>query len=156
MISSRNLIIGVGNPDRGDDAIGLIVARQLRQLMPPGFSVIEQSGDGAVLMDLWQDAGTVIVVDAAHSTDIPGTIHRFDIPTDPLPVDSFHSSTHAFGLADGIRLSSALGRLPNRLIVYGIVGLQFELGQRPGPLVQRAGEEVTQRILRDLQFGPAK
>ncbi len=62
----RNMVIGVGNPDRGDDAIGLLVGRHVKQAAPPGVTVIEASGDGTNLIELWKDQGTVIIVDAAH------------------------------------------------------------------------------------------
>ena len=33
-VKSPVLIIGIGNPDRGDDAVGVIVAQRLRQRLP--------------------------------------------------------------------------------------------------------------------------
>jgi hypothetical protein len=35
------LVIGIGNPDRGDDAVGLAVAGRVRAAAPAGVTVIE-------------------------------------------------------------------------------------------------------------------
>jgi len=44
------LIIGIGNEYRSDDAVGLIVARRLKERLADSAIVLEQSGDGAALM----------------------------------------------------------------------------------------------------------
>ncbi|MEK7749805.1 MAG: hydrogenase maturation protease, partial [Planctomycetota bacterium] len=70
------LIIGIGNPYRGDDAVGLRIAQDIKKESPDHVNVIEQSGDGISLMDSWKDSDTVILIDAVHSGAQPGTIHR--------------------------------------------------------------------------------
>ena len=122
------LIIGIGNPYRGDDAVGLRIAQDIKKKAPDHVNVIEQSGDGISLMDSWKDADTVILIDAVHSGAQPGTIHRFDVHTQTIPTKFFHYSTHAFGIAEAIELARALKQLPQNLIVYGIEGKCFEAG----------------------------
>ena len=46
------LFVGIGNPIRGDDAAGLIVAARLRDLAPPGLDVIELDGEPIDLIEL--------------------------------------------------------------------------------------------------------
>jgi hydrogenase maturation protease len=106
------LIIGIGNEYRGDDAAGLIVARRLRERLADSFTVLEQSGDGVALMEAWRGVETVIIIDAVMSGAEPGTIHRLDAKTQPLPKDAFRCSTHAFGVAEAIELSRAMGEFP--------------------------------------------
>lgn len=74
----RILIIGVGNEYRSDDAVGLLVARRLRELTLNNARVVEESGEGARLMKSWRDVDNVILLDAVFSGAKPGTIHRFD------------------------------------------------------------------------------
>jgi Ni,Fe-hydrogenase maturation factor len=50
------LVIGIGNPDRGDDAAGLAVARNVRAAAPAGVAVIELDGDQLALLDAWDGA----------------------------------------------------------------------------------------------------
>ena len=80
----------------------------------------------------------IVVVDAARSGAAPGTVRRFDARSQPLPVRSLRSSTHAFGVADAIELARSLGRLPERVEVYAIEGASFVAGDSLSPSVERA------------------
>ena len=144
------LIIGVGNAYRGDDAVGLRIAQDIKKKSPDHVNVIEQSGEGISLMDSWKDADTVILIDAVHSGAQPGTIHRFDVHTQTIPTKFFHYSTHAFGIAEAIELARALKQLPQNLIVYGIEGKCFEAGIRLSREVEKAVEEVMMRVKQDI------
>ena len=144
------LIIGIGNPYRGDDAVGLRIAQDIKKKSPDHVNVIEQSGEGTSLMESWKDADTVILIDAVHSGAQPGTIHRFDVHTQTIPTKFFHYSTHAFGVAEAIELARALKQLPQNLIVYGIEGKCFEAGIRLSREVEKAVEEVMMRVKQDI------
>ena len=145
------LVIGIGNPDRGDDAIGLIAARQIRSQNGTPHDVIEHTGDGAGLIELWEAAGRVIVIDAMRSAAIPGTIERFDATRQSLPATLFPNSTHTFSLYEAIEVSRALQRFPGQLIVYGIEGENFAVGAGLSPAVQFALEEVVQRVRQEFR-----
>ncbi len=147
---SAPLIIGLGNQYRRDDAAGLVVARRLKEAAPEHVRVLEEGGDGAALMESWKDADTVILIDAVRSGTEPGTLHRLDAHTQPIPTRFFHCSTHAFGVAEAIELARALSQLPSRVIVYGIEGKTFEAGQGLSPEVEKATQEVVERALGDL------
>jgi hydrogenase maturation protease len=136
------ILIGVGNRWRGDDGAGLAVARRVRELAPDGVEVREVEGDATALVDAWSGAEHVVVIDAAESGAVPGTIQRFDARAQPLPVRSLRSSTHAFGVSDAVELARALGRLPDRLEVYAIEGESFVAGARLSPCVEAAVAEL--------------
>jgi hydrogenase maturation protease len=147
---SSALIIGVGNEYRGDDAVGLIVARRLKEQSPDYVKVLEESGEGAALMESWKDADTVIIVDAVHSGAKPGILHRFEVHAQPIPTDFFHYSTHAFGVSEAIELARALNQLPPRLIVYGIEGKSFEAGVGLSLEVEKTAQKVVERVLQEI------
>mgnify|MGYP001829137702 CR=1 FL=1 len=129
------VVIGVGNPDRGDDAAGRRVAAALRGSVPDGVVVIESDGDPATIMDAWQGADLAVLVDAMVSESRPGVVRRFDATDDPLPIAVNLSSTHGMGAAEAIELARSLGRLPSRLLVYGIEGVVFHPGaEMSGPV----------------------
>jgi hydrogenase maturation protease len=121
-------VIGIGNEYARDDAAGLLVARELKSETREGVEVLEQSGEGAALMELWKGADLVIVIDAARSGAMPGTIHRFDAIRRPLPAQPFRSSTHAFGLYEAVETARSLSQLPPALIIYAIEGCDFAAG----------------------------
>jgi hydrogenase maturation protease len=144
------MIIGVGNAFRGDDGLGLAVARRLRELALPGVTVLEQSGEGAALVESWGEAGRVIVVDAVASGGEPGTIHRFEAAGQPLPALFSGGSTHPFGLTEALELARQLDRLPPSLVIYGIEGKSFDLGTGLSREVKAAVEIVAERMTEEL------
>ena len=150
MTGEKICVIGVGNAFRGDDGVGLVVARRLAELALPGVTVLEQSGEGTALMEEWGEASKVIVVDAVSSGSEPGTIHRFEAAGQPLPAVFSGHSTHAFGLAEAIELARQLGRLPAQLVVYGIEGKSFELGRGISAEVEAAAEILIEQLVQDL------
>ena len=150
---SPPLIVGIGNEYRGDDAVGLIVTRRLKLRLADSVAVLEQGGDGAALMEAWRGAETVIVIDAVVSGAAPGTIHRFDANTRPIPEGALRCSTHAFGVAEAIELSRALGDLPGSLVVYGVEGKNFAPGVGLSPEVENAACIVVRRVFAEAQAG---
>jgi hydrogenase maturation protease len=137
------LVIGVGNSFRCDDAAGIEVARRLEH--DQDVRVLAREGDLAGLVDLWDGATTVMVVDSASSGAAPGTIHRFDAIAEPLPTDVL-SSTHAFGVAEAVELARALGRLPPAMTVYAIEGARFDVGQELSPEVEAAVAQLASTL----------
>ena len=149
------LVIGIGNPDRGDDAAGLDVARLLAELALPGVRVLEAPGDALALLDRWAGADRVVLVDAAGPMGRPGRIHRLDAIAAPLPRDLALGSTHAFGLAQTVELARTLGQLPPRLVVYAIEGTRFDTGAALSAPVAEAVAVVAGRIAAELTEGVA-
>jgi hydrogenase maturation protease len=143
------LIIGIGNEYRRDDGVGLVVARRIAQECPD-IAVIEQSGEGAALMEAWQNEKEVFLIDAVSSGAAPGTIHRFNAHEQEIPARFFSYSTHAFSVAEAIELARVLNNLPSRLIVYGVEGQDFGSGLGLSTTVEQAAHRVTVRILEEI------
>ena len=149
-MTTRALVIGLGNEYRSDDAVGCTVARKLKANAGNEFRVKEESGEGGALMEAWKDADFVVLVDAVESGGLPGTIRRLDARARGIPSELFHCSAHEFGVSEGIELARALKRLPAHLVVYGIEGRSFALGERLSPEVEAAAGEVVRRVKDEL------
>lgn len=143
------MVIGVGNPYRGDDAVGVVIARRVRELAP-GVRVLEEAAEPLELMDTWAGADRVILVDAVVSGTTPGTIHRFEPVGEPLPAQLFRYSTHAFSVAEAIELARAMERLPPELVLYGVEGAEFAAGAELSPAVAGVVDEVARRIAAEV------
>ncbi|MBL6929447.1 MAG: hydrogenase maturation protease [Rhodospirillales bacterium] len=146
--ASGVLVIGIGNRFRRDDGVGPVVAERLHE---HGLDVVELGGDGTELMQAWENAGHVILVDAARSGAAAGTIHRFDANSTEVPTGLFHYSSHQFSVAEAIEMARVLGRLPPRMVVYGIEGKDFSYGEEFSPEVAQALDSVTQAILGEIE-----
>jgi hydrogenase maturation protease len=146
----RILVVGVGNAYRSDDAAGLIVAQRLREEIGDLIAVREESGEGTALIESWQGADIVMLIDAVRSSAQPGALCRFDARAQPLPATLFHHSTHAFGVAEAVELARALDQLPSHLVVYGIAGKTFATGVGLSPEVEKALEGLIERVRQEL------
>jgi hydrogenase maturation protease len=144
------LVIGIGNPDCGDDAIGPMVARRVRGRVSPELAILERAGDMLGLIDDWTDHHGVVLIDAASLVTTAGAIHRIDLLREPLPVGLSLASTHAFGLADAVELARTLDQLPERLIVYAVEGCRFEPGAPQSPEVVAAAERVVTQVVLEV------
>ncbi len=131
-------IIGCGTPHRGDDAAGLLVARQL--------GAQEHSADGLSLIDAWQGCDEVILIDAVITGAQPGEISTWDGRDAPVIPSVYRSSSHTFGVAEAIQLARVLGKLPPKLTIYGIEAASFILGAPPSPPVATAIGQLVQRL----------
>jgi len=147
------LVIGLGNPDRGDDGSGLEVARALRGRLAGKARIEECGSEGIALLELWRDADRVLVVDAVVSGGVPGTVHRFEAGDGFSPGFRTATSTHGLSLAEAVALARGLGCLPRQLIVYGIEVRQVEVGAGLSPPVVRGVQEATDRIVAELAPG---
>jgi hydrogenase maturation protease len=149
--SSTIRIIGLGNGMRGDDAVGLMAARRIRQEVGDRVEVIEAEMAGVDLIELMKGAHSVLLIDAARSGQAPGTIHRLDASAGPIGGQIFPRSSHALGMVDALELARAMGVLPATVIVYGVEAGNMEAGQPLSPAVTRALNEVVDRIIQDSE-----
>lgn len=143
-------VLGVGNPERGDDAAGRAVARALRGALPAHVALAEADGEATGILAIIDGASTAIIIDTCASGAAAGSIHRFDVSRNPLPADAFAGSTHGFGLHQAIELARVLGQLPPRCVIYAIEGADFETGALLSPPVLAAVAEVASRVRAEL------
>ncbi len=143
------IVIGIGNPDRGDDAVGVQVARQVaRQVAAERLDVLTlEFDDPSEALDAWEPEDTVVVADAIRSGGEPGDIHVVDVLEQKLPAGNWSAGgTHALGLAAVVELARSLDLLPKRLVVVGIEAGQFNHGAPMSEAVQAALPTATDAV----------
>lgn len=127
--NQKILLIGVGNKFRQNDTVGLAISEKFRNKLPPEIKIVEASGEGVALMELWQYATTVYLFDAVISGAEVGKTYRIDAQIETVPAKFFNYSTHAFSVAEAVELARTLNQLPSKLIIYGVEGKNF--AQKP-------------------------
>ena len=145
------LVVGLGNADRGDDAVGPSVAQDLRDKLPADVLVLARCGDILSLIEDCAEVDALICIDAAACVTNPGRIHRIDLRADALPREFSLTSSHALGLAQVIELARALHLVPRQIIVYAIEGGSFEIGAALTPAVAAAAHVVAKRIIAEVE-----
>lgn len=144
----RRLVIGIGNPFRRDDGVGVNVANWTAAAGLPNVEIRIESGEGGSLMELWKGAEQVVIIDAVRSESAPGKIHQIDAVKHKVHSEFFHYSSHAFGLAEAIELARALGELPPAMTVIGIEGRDFSSGTELSSEVEAAAQAATEIVLK--------
>ena len=113
--------------------------------------MIRSSADGAGMVMEWSGADAAFVVDCVRSGAEPGKVYRFEPLVETIPETVFRpTSSHRLGLTQIVRLAQALGRLPRRLIVYGIEGINFDHGTDVTPAVAQAAQDVAELIASEV------
>jgi hydrogenase maturation protease len=140
------LVVGIGQRDRGDDAVGPAVVEKAAGQLPGEITVACQE-DPTALLDLLPGATLVVVADAIRSGQPPGTVQVLHAHDDALGAETGPASTHTLGLAEAIELARALDRLPDHLVIVGVEATQFRLGAPLSPPVAAAVDQAAQTIV---------
>jgi hydrogenase maturation protease len=140
------IVIGLGNPDRGDDAVGVQVVRQVAAERLDVLAL--EFDDPSEALDAWDPEDIVVIADAISSGGTPGDLHVVDVIEQRLPAGNWSAGgTHALGLAAVVELARSLDLLPTRLIVVGVEAGQFDQGAALSEAVQAAVPAATEAVL---------
>lgn len=148
--SARPLVVGVGNPQRGDDAIGPMVVEHLAALPSLRADTEIVTGDCTGLVDRMKDHDRLIIIDACQSGAPAGTLFRFDLADGPLPAHAGGVSTHGFGVAEALALALSLGQRPARCVVFAVEAGGFEFGEPLTVEVRDALEDLVGAVRSEL------
>ncbi len=116
----KTLILGFGNTIRGDDGIGIFVARSLKEeIYLPDIDVKETDEAGINLLDIITGYEKLIIIDSIQSEDSNvGDVYRFNL-SEKNASNLF--SSHGIGLPGIIKIGNALDiDLPKEIIIYAI------------------------------------
>lgn len=146
------IIVGIGNPYRGDDAVGWAVVDGLREKLRSGIELVKQRGDIAELIDLFSRHKSVYLVDACSSSELAGSWQRIDVHQQPIPKENPQTSTHGFSISQAISLAKNLDQLPNKLILYAINGDNYSISDALSSSVARSVDGVINAILNEEEI----
>jgi hydrogenase maturation protease len=145
------LIVGLGNPLRGDDGVGVRVVQLLAaKELPVGVETVDGGTQGLELVNLMEGWQRVILVDAANLGQAQGQFMRFSLDETRLLDTHEPVSIHAAGLRDALLLAQALGVLPAEVIIYGVQPANLDWDTELSPRVEAAVPEIANRILEEL------
>ncbi|MFE3638296.1 hydrogenase maturation protease [Streptomyces sp. NPDC059168] len=145
-MTGRVVVIGVGNPLRGDDGVGPAAVEALRGRVPEGTVLTVGDGEPARLLDLWHGADAVVVVEALRARPArPGTLHTLTA-AEAAARTAGTASTHGLGLGDCLALAQTLGRLPPRLVVHAMEVTDVALGAGLSDAVRSALPALVDRV----------
>lgn len=118
-MTAAAIVVGIGQLAAGDDAVGLIVARELARR---GLAARE-SADASVLLTLLEAGHRIVVVDAVVGGGRAGAVIRLAagaLGGGPVPM-----SSHGLGVAEAIELARVLYG-PQIVGAIALVGIVIE------------------------------
>jgi len=143
---SRVLIIGYGNPLRGDDALGWRVTERLRELVQsPEIEILTLHQLMPELMETLSEAELAIFVDAGEGAP-PGELTERLIEAGIAAGAFTHHATPEALLA-GAR--SLYGRAAEG-VLFTVTAADFSLGAELSPAVSARVDELVERVLRRI------
>ena len=151
-MSNQIAILGIGNLLKGDDGFGIACCNRLKALISPNIYCAPCEVEVTALMDIFESYKHVWIIDCvSHPTRPEGDILILDGLKEDLSVLSETvSSTHTFSLAQIISLAKQLQQVPNELIIYGVCGKNFTIGNSFGKQLADAMDlllpQITKRI----------
>jgi hydrogenase maturation protease len=118
---ATTLVLGVGNPLMGDDAVGILAIERLRMRpdLPQQVDLIDGGTEGIGLIPVLERYSRAILVDAIDMSLPPGTIRRFSWQEVRMVSQHQALSLHQSSMADALMLADALDSLPSELVFGG-------------------------------------
>ncbi|MEM3401238.1 MAG: hydrogenase maturation protease [Nitrososphaerota archaeon] len=116
------IVIGLGNPILGDDAVGLVVASELKRRLGNLVNIVELCAGGLTVAETMLGYRKAILVDALiEEGAVPGKILRLtfeDLKVTPKRFIGFHD----MDLVTSIELIKVIEKesFPDEIVIFGI------------------------------------
>jgi hydrogenase maturation protease len=146
MAMAGTVVLGLGNDLAGDDAVGPLVARALRDELDGVADVVESSASGLALLEVLADHERAVVVDGVVTGRVPpGTIAEMGL--DEVG-DVVAPSVHQAGLPELAAVAERLGlTFPSRTRVLAVEVVDpWTIGAPVSAPVADAVEDVVARV----------
>lgn len=148
------LVLGLGNPLRGDDGVGPVVVERLRECaLPPEVEVLDGGTAGLGLLDVIAGRRFVVVVDAAEMGRPAGTVARLTPDEAALWGEQALLSPHQVGLAEVLALAERLGMAPAEVVIWAVQPASTDWEQKLSRPVQRSVPTLVEAILEEIGAG---
>lgn len=150
------IVVGIGNPYRGDDAAGWAVIDALKDKVNNSVKLDKQRGDVAELLEIFGRYTKVFLVDAYLSSSAVGSWERINASKQTLPIENSQTSTHGLSVSQAIDLAKNLDMLPAKIIIYAIAGKHFKVSDSMSPIVAETIDQVVKELLKEEDITHAR
>ena len=100
------------------------------------------------LLELMRPAQTVFLIDAIKTGAPLGTLHC--VEEEAIENGSDTLSTHAFGIAEALKIGRVLELLPQKIVLYGIEIGEVACGFTLSEPIKQAIKRLSARIEKDI------
>jgi hydrogenase maturation protease len=150
----KTLVLGLGNVIMGDEGVGVHVVRALeKHTLPANVECLDGGTGGFVLLEPLQEAGRIILIDAASDGNPPGTVTR----TTPRFSRDYPPTltAHDIGVKDLLDVFYIQGGGPE-VVLYAIaIDPQQPISMELSSEIAKAVEVAVAEILAELKSNSA-
>jgi len=151
-MDTATLILGLGNPLRGDDGVGPRMAKELtRRGLPEGVAALDGGTGGLDLLQALEGWRRVVIVDAADIGRVPGQFARFTPGQVRLAKAADPFSFHRAGVGEVLALAQALGWTLPEIVIFGVQPAEVGWGEGLSPAVEATLPALADAILEEVR-----
>jgi hydrogenase maturation protease len=146
-------IIGVGNPLRRDDGIGIVLLEKLiekKSDLPQYIEYIDGGTGGMNLLHILAPFDVALIIDAVNLNRCPGESKLFKSEDVCSKKSSINISTHESDVLKIINLSKELGEIPDELFIFGVQPKDTSQGDGLSSELQRSVESLTLSLQNEI------
>ncbi len=147
-------IIGLGNPLRHDDGIGLVLLdclKKNKKQFGKKITYVDGGTGGMNLLHLLSRFDMVLIIDAVDFKGKPGDTQLFTIKQIQSKKTPVLFSTHESDFTKILALSKQLNELPGRLVVFGIQPYDVSYGTGLSKQIMPFLDELSLRLDKEIQ-----
>ena len=147
-------VIGIGNPLRRDDGIGIVLLEKLierKDELSSNTELIDGGTGGMNLLHLLARFDIAIILDAVNFDGHPGELRLFTLGEVRSKKISLNISTHESDFLKVIQLSKELEEQPDELFIFGIQPKDTSFGKGLSPELQRNIELLLIRLQTEIK-----
>jgi len=148
----KTLVLGLGNPIRGDDGVGFRIAQELRaKLNQPDITVTESSASGLGLLDLLVSYDKAVIIDAIQTEGgRAGDVYRLE--PEAFSATRHATTPHDVNFATALELGRRVGlALPREITIFAVeVENVDSFTEECSPEVERAVPVVAGMVINEL------
>jgi len=148
----QTLVVGIGNTIRGDDGLGIYLARRLRETLSQRFVIKELATAGLDLIETISGYDNVIFIDAIHTPDgEPGQVYSLSL--EEFKSSSNLSSTHALSLNQIMELGKRLKgtKAPKVKILAVEAKNLYEFSDRLSPELEKQFDDIAEGLRNEIE-----
>jgi len=145
-VKDKILVLGLGNVLLNDEGIGVRVVNEMEDMdLHKNVDLLDGGTGGFVLLSLFQEYQTMIIIDATLNNEKPGSIKVLE----PKFSADFPKSmsTHELGMKDMIESAMLLEKVPKLFLVAVTINPQQEMDMKVTPELEKQIPRVIETVV---------
>jgi hydrogenase maturation protease len=147
-------VIGLGNPLRGDDGVGIVLIKRLqmqKKHFPKNICFFDGGTGGMNLIHLLAKFECVLIIDAVDFQGHPAEVRVFGLDAILSKKKQMKTSTHDPDFINVLRVSKELKELPETLVLFGVQPHDVSHGLGLSRGIESALDEVYLKLQKEIQ-----